>query len=122
MSATKKTRQTKTAPSRLTVNDKWGFRLPITLLAHGMSWLEDSKSLARVQCVCRGWHSGLNAAQLDLLWRACYLRSWELESSTDAAICPDPSNTPWKERFRRRQQVETNWREGTFTVIKRLEF
>src|SRR5690349_10035916 len=86
--------------------------LPASLLLHLMRFLDDSRTLSRMQSVCRNWNS-FSSHQLDLCWRALYLHDWEAESATDASILTSGESTPWKDRVRRR--VEANWNTGQGT-------
>src|SRR4051794_13705656 len=84
---------------------------PVSLHLRCMRFLDDSRSLARIQAVCRAWSTFANY-QLDLCWRPLYLRDWEAESATDECILSSGESTPWKTRYHQRSRLETNWRLG----------
>src|SRR4051794_13222242 len=86
--------------------------LSASLLLHLMRFLDDSRSLARIQSVCRNWRA-LTSNQLDFCWRPLYLRDWEAESATDDCVLPNGDSTAWKHRYEERARLEKNWTAGS---------
>src|SRR5690348_10846272 len=85
--------------------------LSSSLLLYLMRFLDDFKTLGRMQSVCSSWRS-LSNGQLDVCWRPMYLRDWEAESSTSPSVLTSGDATPWKERYRNRMTIESNWHAG----------
>src|SRR5687767_3899047 len=90
--------------------------LPVSLLLHLMRFLDDFRSLARMQSVCRNL-SALPSSQLDLCW---HLRDWEAESATDDCILTNGESTPWKARYRQRARLEDNWLSGKGKLVRTI--
>src|SRR5689334_16463643 len=78
-------------------------------------WLvagNNARTFARLECVCSQWRAVCKTPTVERLWRAMYLRDWEVDSSEDdciARIQETEETAPWKIRYMQRTIVEHRW-------------
>src|SRR6202035_3851691 len=89
--------------------DRFGKQLPSRLLASILTYVGPVE-IARSQTVCSGWKLPPNL--LDRVWRGCYEREWEGETSERKEIAVAGAGTAWRVRCERRKQTESNWLAG----------
>ncbi|KAG9294167.1 hypothetical protein G9A89_021526 [Geosiphon pyriformis] len=101
--------------------------LPIEISLHILSFINDPKTLSRASSVSKFWHSLLKD---DFTWKNLCVRyhfrrrssiSKLLQSSsTPDSINPCCPRFSYKDHFRRRYVVETNWKYGGRTLVTHI--
>ncbi|CAG8701682.1 2623_t:CDS:2, partial [Rhizophagus irregularis] len=100
--------------------------LPIELSLHILSFINDPKTLSRASSVSKFWRSLLND---EFTWKnLCVRHHFRRRSSAAPKLPPSPtSESPsrinkfsYKDHFRRRYIVESNWKHGGRTLVTHI--
>ncbi|CAG8757536.1 15529_t:CDS:2 [Racocetra persica] len=101
--------------------------LPIELSLHILSFINDPKTLSRASSVSKFWRSLLND---EFTWKnLCVRHHFRRRSSITPVLPPSPtfesptsrcSKFSYKDHFRRRYIVESNWKYGGRTLVTHI--
>ena len=82
--------------------------LPSVLVGQLLSWLGHSASMAALQSSCKAWRN-VPLEKVDAVWKAQYLRDFDVHSQAHPLIANDGEQTSWKQRCANRARIEQNW-------------
>ncbi|CAG8626996.1 1972_t:CDS:2 [Paraglomus occultum] len=106
--------------------------LPIEISLHILSFINDPKTLSRASCVSKFWHTLLND---EFTWKnLCVRHHYRRRSSVSLSSPPSPTSSEssdlssnkrsshfsYKDHFRRRYIVESNWKNGGRTLVTHI--